>query len=101
MMIEDDMGPTLQEVQDQNEMMDKLLPWMINFCAAHDFYKRNGSENVSRAMSLCMGREPRTRKERDFAAKALAEVARRWPGASYPAMCIPPASNTAHLNRMQ
>ena len=101
MMIDDDKGPSLQEVQEVNEMFDKLLPWMVDFCAANDFYKRDGSENVSRAFSLCTGLEPRTRKERDFATKALAEVSRRWPGASYPAKCILPASNTAHLNRMQ
>lgn len=98
MMVEDGTGPTPQE---QNELMDKLLPWFTDFCAANDFFRKDGREFVSRGMSLCMGNAPRTRKERDFTVKALAEIARRWPGASYPALCIPPASNTAHLNRVQ
>ena len=80
--------------------MDKLGGWFVEFCADNDFYKKDGSLNVSRAMNLCVGCLPKTRKERDFTAKALAEIARRWPGESYPAMCIPPVSNTAHLHRL-
>jgi hypothetical protein len=93
-------GPA-QEVStpgERQELLNKLLPWLSDFCEAHDFYSRSGYTNVSRSLSMCTGSEPKTKKERAFLALMLAEINRRFPGNSYPEILRRTQPKTVRMN---
>ena len=80
---------------DQMDLLEKLLPWLSDFCTANGFNRPDGLSNVSRAMTLAGGATPKTKKESTFLVALLTEIARRFPGAEYSTACpLPPIAAT-------
>ncbi|MDF3606214.1 hypothetical protein PE067_08760 [Paracoccus sp. DMF-8] len=77
------------------EMAATIGPWIIGFCEAHGFVKK-GRTNAARAMTLLNYGEPRTKAERHFLDALLLEMARRYPGDTYPPYCVRLASAAVH-----
>jgi phage head maturation protease len=68
-------------------LLHAVLPWLWGICEAHGFLDHRGRTNISRALNLLSGHEPRTGAEREFQTALWQEVERRrvtvpMPGAS-------------------
>lgn len=61
----------------QVQIIRDVVPWLSDFCAAHDFTNPGGQTNVARALNMLTGHEPRTNAERAFLGALWTEVERR------------------------
>ena len=74
------------------EMASTIGAWISGFCEAQGF----GRARAARAMTLLNYGEPRTMAERHFLDALLLEMARRYPGDTYPPYCVRLASAAVH-----
>lgn len=79
-------GPNLEQRQD---FFEKVTPVICEVCQAEEEAGRKVPA-FARSMNLCMGLEPKTKREKTFQDCLLRAIWARWPNALYPIMCAPP-----------
>lgn len=76
--------------QDINEFLENVFPIVRRVVAETAFKFRKRDNPETRACNLAIGRPARSKAEAAFQADLLHEIARIYPGKTYPAMCPPP-----------